>query len=145
MNEFLYTIGQITWGLPQTIAGFAVYEIMKRRGCRHFTHHGARVTVWNVNAGLSLGMFIFVDARANGINDRLLVHEYGHTVQSLILGPLYLPVIGLPSVIWLKAPALSRSRRARGVSYYSFYTERWANRLGELVLGRPSMGFALID
>ena len=79
------------------------------------------------------------------LDDRLLVHEFGHTIQSLVLGPLYLPVIGLPSAIWLNTPQLSRRRRNAESSYYAFFTERWANHLGERVLGRPSMGLELID
>jgi RHS repeat-associated protein len=39
-------------------------------------------------------------------------HEFGHRFQSLLLGPFYLFVIGIPSAI---------SRQS------SFYTERWAN------------------
>lgn len=35
-----------------------------------------------------------------GILQTLLVHEYGHTIQSMILGPLYLIVIGIPSTLW---------------------------------------------
>ena len=111
----------------------------------HFLHHGAIVTVWNYRAALSLGPFIFLNGRAGHVNDRLLVHEYGHTIQSLILGPLYLPLIGLPSLVWFRTPRFTNRRRAQGLSYYSFYTERWANHLGELVLKRPSMGQALID
>jgi hypothetical protein len=32
-------------------------------------------------------------------SDPLFMHEYGHTFQSHIWGPLYLPVIGIPSLI----------------------------------------------
>ncbi len=80
-----------------------------------------------------------------GVDERLLVHEYGHTVQSLILGPLYLFVIGLPSIVWMRVAPLARWRRRSGTSYYAFYPERWANWLGERVLKRPSMGMAHID
>ena len=79
------------------------------------------------------------------INRPLLVHEYGHTVQSLILGPAYLLVIGAPSVIWLNLPAFSKRRHRRSASYYSFYTERSANWLGEKVLKEASIGQAFID
>ena len=89
-------------------------------------------------------MFIFIppkarfynpdkyDLKAEEIRERLLVHEYGHTYQSLILGPLFIPVVGIPSVIWgmVKKP---------GQSYFSFYAENWANHLGEKFTGRKSM------
>ena len=82
---------------------------------------------------------------ALAVDRRLLVHEYGHTIQSLMLGPLYLVVIGLPSALWLNTPSFVRKRRQGRTSYYAFYTERWANRLGERALGEPSVGLAFID
>ena len=85
-----------------------------------------------------------IDVRAS-VDRPLLVHEYGHTIQSLVLGPLYLVIIGLPSVVWMNVPALSRWRARTGTSYYAFFTERWANALGERVLGEPSVGLAKID
>lgn len=62
-------------------------------------------------------------------NNPLVVHEYGHCIQSLIFGPLYLMVFGLPSFIWAMLPALRKRRTRTGKSYYSFYTERFANYL----------------
>ncbi len=122
---FLYALGQCTWGLVQTLAGLVVF--LSCPGCRHAFHRGAVVTVWRRWDGLSLGLFVFVP---EGEDPRLLRHEYGHTLQSLLLGPLYLPVIGLPSLLWAGLPALKRRRRMRGRSYYDFYTERWADRWG---------------
>ena len=60
--------------------------------------------------------------------ERVLKHESGHQVQSFILGPLYLLVIGLPSIVW---NVCFRKYRAKyQISYYDFYTEKWANQLG---------------
>lgn len=157
LKALAYAIWQLIWGFPQTLAGACVCAACAARP--HFRYHGAIVTVWSLFAGLSLGPFIFINAWPGEfdeqrcieplpgvfVDERLLVHEYGHTVQSLVLGPAYLLVIGLPSLAWMKAPRLARKRREAGMSYYSFYTERWANSLGERVLGRPSMGFARID
>ena len=69
--------------------------------------------------GLSLGEYIFLN------NNRVasIKHEYGHSIQSKYLGPLYLLVIGIPSLIW----AIFGKR---GDAYYAFYTERWADKLG---------------
>ncbi len=118
---FLYALGQCTWGLVQTLAGLVVF--LSCLGCRHVFRLGAVVTRWRRRDALSLGLFIFVPA---GEDPRLLAHEYGHTLQSLALGPLYLPVIGLPSLL----RAAWRRGRRRGRSYYDFYTERWADRWG---------------
>ena len=48
-----YTTAQWTWGLPQTLIGAALY-IAHRRD-RHFNYNGARATVWDKDAGVSLG------------------------------------------------------------------------------------------
>lgn len=93
--------------------------------------------------GLSLGRFIFVWGRRKPPFDNteawedLLVHEFGHTVQALCLGPLYLLVIGLPSLVWAGLPWLKRMRQRKGISYYRLYTESWADKLGQKVLRRP--------
>ena len=126
----LYVLVQCTWGLAQTLAGALVCLCCP--GCPHSVHRGAVVTQWRREEGLSLGLFVFLPKDAG---DKLLSHEYGHTLQSLLLGPLYLFVIGLPSVIWAGLPALMRRRAKRGISYYAFYTERWADRWGGVKRG----------
>ena len=76
---------------------------------------------------------------------RLLVHEYGHTIQSLLLGPLYFIIIGIPSTLWGFLPLLAKKRKEEGLSYFSFFTEKWANGLGEKVTGQKSMENLVID
>jgi hypothetical protein len=59
----------------------------------------------------------------------VLDHEMGHWYQSILLGPLYFLIIGLPSVLH----ALWFQRRYRGSNrhdYYRFYTEAWADAWG---------------
>lgn len=68
-------------------------------------------------------------------------HEYGHTIQSLILGPLYLIIIGIPSTLWGFLPCCNVKRKAKSISYFSFFTEKWANFFGEQVTGQRSMEY----
>ncbi len=128
----LYALVQWLWGLPQTLLGLLVF--LACPGRPRSVHRGAVVTRWRGRGGLSLGLFIFLP---QGAGDRLLAHEYGHTLQSLLLGPLYLPLVGLPSLIWAALPALERRRQRRHISYYAFYTERWADRWGGVVRPGP--------
>ena len=78
-----------------------------------------------MRGGISLGSVIILGSRyyddGSDIDER---HEWGHIRQSQYLGPLYLLVIGLPSILWA---ALYRGD-AKGY-YTGFYTERWADRL----------------
>lgn len=145
MKTVFYVIWQLTWGFLQTLLGLVFFLAHLRE--RHFFYHGAVVTGWNYKNSASLGLFLFLTKQprtekgqeSNSLNDlpeRLLLHEYGHTVQSLILGPLYLPLIALPSALWCSLPWCKRKREREGISYYSFFPEKWADRLGERVLGK---------
>lgn len=70
----------------------------------------------------------------------LLVHEYGHTIQSLIFGPIYLIAVGVPSIAWSFLPTYVKKREHEKISYFSAYPETWANHLGERVTGEASIG-----
>ena len=137
IKRIVYLLIQWTWGLPQNLLAGLLYVILYRSH-QHETFHQAYVTFWNHPYSMGCGMFIFQGdysyshlsaARNAEINSKVLLHEYGHTVQSLILGPLYLPVIALPSLLWAGLPMAKRWRKKHTVSYYKFYTENWANKL----------------
>ena len=129
----LWVAWQATWGLPQTALGFAVSRApsVRVRG----TYRSEIVASWQRPQAMSLGLFIFMpDAelkRIEGGGDPFLLnHEYGHAVQSAILGPLYLPLVGIPSAIWSNLPALRRWRANTGYEYYDFLIEKSASHLG---------------
>ena len=125
-----YTLAQWSWGMPQTLAGAVLYAAHRRD--RHFGYRGACVTEWGKDAGISLGKFIFVPKGTQAAaSDFLLRHEYGHTLQSLILGPAYLILVGAPSIVWSRLPYFKNKRKKTGRSYYSPVFERTANRLGK--------------
>jgi hypothetical protein len=119
------------WQLPQNLAGLVFGWFLKDKR-RHAGLPGIPddvhvVTASNMYGGISLGNFVYCRAP---VYDRMVRHEYGHCLQSRILGPFYLLVIGLPSLLWALWWTPGRS-----VGYYSFYTERWADRLGGVKRG----------
>ena len=148
MKTVSYILCQCTWGFLQTLLGFAFFLI--HIGEKHFFYHGAVVTGWSYQNSASLGLFLFLsdpqksDKRQKesssgrnspaGLSERLLIHEYGHAVQSLLLGPLYLPLMALPSALWCSLPCCKKKREREGISYFSFFPEKWADRLGEKAL-----------
>lgn len=134
----LYWLVQWTWGGLQTFAGLVLFAKYRARPHRWF--RGAVHTGWESRMGVSLGMFIFTPELKEGSGQKLAVHEYGHTVQSLLLGPFYFLVIGLPSLIWCRFGCFRRLRAEKGIGYGEFYTERWADWLGEKVTGMESDG-----
>ena len=139
MTRAIARIWLVLWGLPQTVVGLVMCCALHRGGPhRQFSYRAAIVTEWRLQSGLSLGMFVFAP---QGCPQSLLAHEYGHTLQSMLLGPLYLPVIVVPSLVWAGMPTLDRMRARRGYSYYRFYTERWANLLVRRVTGVEPEGW----
>lgn len=124
-------VGQLLlflWQLPQNLLGLIIFvgylcglrrEYVECRGRKVFVYDG-------FPGGVSLGNFIFVGSFEPGSWD-VVRHECGHAIQSLMLGPLYLIVVGLPSLVWA---GLHRWTGLRKYDYYAFYTERWADRLG---------------
>ena len=155
MKTALYIIWQCTWGILQTLLGFVNFLLHIKD--RHYLYHGAVITEWSDKSSVSLGMFVFVtrepffcdklkdEYTKEELSQRLLVHEYGHTIQSLILGPLHLIVMGIPSTLWGFLPSLNKKRKDEGLSYFSFFTEKWANSLGEAVTKQKSMENLVID
>ena len=141
INRLVYTVLQWTWGIIQNILGLILFGIVKRRnpGRRKERYHGAIVSDWKARHSMGLGMFIFFGHRGTPDADKVLVHEWGHTVQSMILGPLFLLVIGLPSVIWADLPCFRRLRARTGMPYTWLYCEKWANILGEKLLHKPAI------
>ncbi len=134
VKVFLYRLCQCTWGLPQTLLGLLVF--LAHRKEKHYVCHGAVVTECERDLNISLGLFVFIrksvdSGKKGGRQPDMLAHEYGHTIQSLLLGPLYLPVIGVPSWLWCNIPNLRKLRKKKKISYHSFYTEKWADYLGE--------------
>ncbi|WP_080145591.1 hypothetical protein [Marinilactibacillus piezotolerans] len=146
----VYIFIQCTWGILQTFAGFMLF--IRYFNLPHSFYHGSIRTKWNRYDGVSLGWFIFTPNESDPVLlnrrnkeqfkqncDKLAVHEYGHTYQSLILGPFYLLTVGLVSFTWARLPRYRNIRKKYGVPYSFCWTEQWANYLGEKVLKQPSL------
>ena len=145
MKKLLLTIVLWTWCFPQTFIGFFVYLyvcVFDKNKIRKWCDTGSLLTrTLVINGGISLGYFVFTNnlqlyATSRKIQmplsdiqekqNNLDKHECGHTLQGFLLGPLYLIIIGLPSIVW--AGLFENYRKKNNISYYSFYTEKWANK-----------------
>lgn len=132
-----YWLIQWTWGFPQTLIGLIM--TLKLGKCKRELYHGAVLSYHSGDwGGISLGMFTIINGHRPPVwTGDAKVHEYGHTIQSLILGPLYLFVIGLPSIIWCNSKKFIELRKSGKATYYDFYPESGANTLGALVTREP--------
>ena len=124
----------LIWELPQNILGALLFIFFAVFSDSVILDDDDSLEMYSpmMRGAISLGIFRVYAYKylGNGARYVELVrkHEKGHRQQSKWLGPLYLIVIGLPSLIW--ATLHSSVRRLGAVDYYSFYTERWADRLG---------------
>ena len=116
------------WQLPQNLLGLLLLAFLPTtvpadfKGAWHRLPSTLLFFSDRMNGAVTFGRYVLI---ASGSNYNTMAHERGHSIQSMILGPLYLVVIGLPSLLWA-----AWWNESRGVSYYWFYTERWADRLG---------------
>lgn len=76
-----------------------------------------------MGGGISLGSFAILDKYLSD-SQTSLRHEEGHMWDSKLFGPLYLFVIGIPSIL---NAGLKFTR-----CYYDFYPEKLANKHGGL-------------
>lgn len=127
------------WELPQVMCGMliALVRIVLGKAHRVESYHGVVYVIEEGRGdgrlmGVTLGCVVNiwlhgrlgedfhyeVEHRQQG----LLKHEFGHTVDSLRLGPMYLLVVGLPSLV---SAALDGKF---GHNHKDFYTEHWADR-----------------
>ena len=134
MNGRLTRIVLGLWQLPQIVLGLVVVGIFSTR--RRITRREVScvapgTSIYRVTArrwlwGVSLGTIVLLCDHPS-CDDTMVRHEYGHCIQSRMLGPLYLLVVGLPSItrlMWWRLLRLPPS------DYYRGYPEAWADRLG---------------
>lgn len=116
----------IIWQLPQFLLGGFISLIVSifKLDCWRMYQNGVVYVGWDFKNCFSLGYWIFINQFAG---ERYEKHEYGHSIQSRILGIFYLPVVGLTSiyqVIIFKILKLDWNR------YKDFLFEWWADKLG---------------
>lgn len=115
------------WEFPQCLLGFILTLIYKVKYQK--TINNIRYYSGNFPGGISLGLFILMSTSNWKYNRNFTIqHEYGHTRQSIRLGWLYLPTVGLCSVSWIGLRGISSKLRKK--SYYSVWPESQADKLG---------------
>ena len=118
------------WQLPQHIVAIIYFGYLVMM-CKDLgvdsRYKQATVIPCIMRGAVTLGNYVFVGL--NSEYKETVKHELGHTIQSKILGPLYLIVIGIPSITYCGLRRLFPSLRKK--NYYNFYTERTANYLSE--------------
>lgn len=138
-NRLLFYISSLTWGLLMTIIGLFVFlfmvVFMKKKILKIKVIAGRLCISANLSSlgGISLGLFYMV-GRSEYKDVFIHAHELGHSIQNAYLGPLFLPIIGIPSIIraalWRKISSRHYEKYGWPADYYSIWFEKNANILG---------------
>ena len=57
----------------------------------------------------------------------------------MLLGPLYLIIVGAVSYTWANLPYFRKLRKEKGIPYTACFVESWASKWGELVTGEEAI------
>ena len=152
------------WQLPQNVLGLlfrvywalfdgSVWTTTTKSNIRKERYEDSVVYVVpsKTFSGVSLGRYIFI-GESRDLDPHIRAHEYGHSIQSKILGPLYLLLVGIPSLTLNRLSVIKYNRAMRKAEkrfretgqsftraeivkpildwYYSSYPEKWADKLG---------------
>ncbi len=130
-----------TWCLPQSLFGLIGFVLYKMIGKVEATKDYKGVLVTFIKApplkgwsGFSSGQFIFLHSRYLKPENKesyewLIRHEYGHTLQNFLLGPLYLIIVGISSSLLFLYTRKNPDCRSK---YHTIFPESWANKLAGL-------------
>ncbi len=125
----------IIWQFPQYIIGFIFGLFIKVN--KKIIYKRSIVYLININISVSFGkqIYIWYHMEKNEI-DKLIKHEYGHSIQSIILGPLYIVFSFIPSMlrhsIFFIKYVTAKNKNDKTLvwkKYYMGYPENWADKL----------------
>lgn len=119
------------WQLPQNIIGI----VMSLFGCC-ILENGLLYVYYRklFNSAVCLGDYIIMDRRKI-FDSNAKKHEYGHHVQSVYLGWLYIPIVGITSLvrnIYDRCFHAHWSDERRCDWYYGGFPENWADAFGNV-------------
>lgn len=127
-QKILYYVLNLTWGLPMTLIGLAASVALIATGRMPIRNAGCwRFIVGDNWGGVSLGLCTITDSTPNY---HTIAHEYGHSLQNALWGPLFIFVIAIPSVFryWLYRWQVKHHKKP--LIYEGIWFESQASRWG---------------
>ena len=121
------------WQLPQNIVALIMLPFLGKLELISYKKFCFAFKGTKMSRGISLGNFAYLSPTYAKKVATIMHEQEGHTFDSKIFGPLYLLVIGIPSIMWAWLGDKNKC-------YYNFYTERWANKHAGLEVLRTESG-----
>lgn len=95
----------IVWQLPQVVLG-AITSIVFMPFLDKIVYHPkaplAAILIFKKLPFSGVALWPFIMLKEEHYNDEIIEVEYQHCIQSLVFGPLYLILVGVPSVLQKK-------------------------------------------
>lgn len=121
IGHILLFILLFVWQLPQNIIALIMLPFLGKINFMSYKKFCFAFKCSKMSGGISLGNFAYLDDTLSRNQASVMHEQEGHSVDSKIWGPLYLFIIGIPSIMWAWfGPDY--------ICYYNFYTEKWANK-----------------
>ena len=140
MFIFTYWLLQLTWGILMNLIGIVATLFcliflkgkMHRNGCAFITEVGGN---WG---GVSLGVFALCGSYAKQTSDYYNLkwydetrkHEFGHSLQNMLLGPLFPFLVAMPSAIRYWLDYYGKLKK----DYYDIWFESSASKYGTIFI-----------
>lgn len=137
----LYYALACTWGIIMTVAGYIVSSVLYV--VKLFVKDKVKITfkpyfwIYNISVGpdywggCELGLCFLRDQKTNGSLD---AHEFGHTFQNCLLGPLFPFIVAIPSATRWWTRELNKDPNKKFAPYDSAWFEDAATQCGEYVI-----------
>ena len=128
VERYLTVLSRFSWELPQTFLGNTLSHVRNIFSDVSVEYYNGATLVNSNNpspevSGMTLGSYIQgINLKADPLKNPTFAHEYGHTIQSRILGPLYIPLVAPPSLIGCGLSEM-------GHDHHNEWYEVWANNL----------------
>ncbi len=129
MTKQLYYFLNFTFGLPMTLIGLIVSLVFLITGHKPKRFAGSVYFELGHNwGGLSLGPFFICQ---EGCDEAIKTHEFGHSIQNCMFGPLMPFVVGIPSAVryWYREFLICKGKTDLK-PYYSIWFEAQATQFG---------------
>lgn len=132
-HMWLYWILNFTWGIIMSIIGLIVSLVLIILGNKPQREPSQKTWHFKVKedwGGVTLGTIYIRDTTST---DHVSYHEYGHTFQNAILGPLFPFLVAIPSCIRYWIFEFRYRKGLPNPDYDDFYVEHSATLIGTTI------------
>lgn len=130
---WLYWLLALTWGIIMTLIGYIVAFVLIMLDILPIKYN--QVSYFELGkepwGGVSLGMIFIRDTNERDIS--IEPHEYGHTFQNAVLGPLFPFLVAIPSAIRYWYQVIREKKGLKNKPYDCIWFEGSATDIGELI------------